>query len=173
MIRSEDAMHVVVMGVSGCGKTTVGQLLAARLGARFVDGDSLHSAANVAKMHAGVPLTDADRAPWLERVGETLAAAGDAPLVVACSALKRVYRDTILRRDPSAVFLHLAASRTLIAQRLEERHGHFMPAALLASQFAALEPLSTDEPGYVVDVAGALDEVVNAALRVLETRRLL
>lgn len=164
MKSRNQVMHVVVMGVSGCGKTTVGRLLAARLGAAFVDGDGLHSAANVAKMHAGVPLTDADRAPWLQRVGETLAAAGDAPIVVACSALKRAYRDAILRRDSQAFFLHLAAPRALIAQRLAERHGHFMPATLLASQFAALEPLAPQEPGATIDVGPAPEAVAAAAL---------
>lgn len=165
------AMHVVVMGVSGAGKTTVGQLLAQRLGGRFVDGDSLHSAANVAKMHAGAALTDADRAPWLERVGATLAEAGESPIVVACSALKRAYRGAILHHDPAAFFLLLDAPRALIARRLQARHGHFMPAALLDSQLATLEPLAADEPGRVVEVDAAPEAIVEAALQALAARR--
>lgn len=120
---------IVLMGVSGCGKTTVGALLAARLRVPFVDGDALHPQSNVAKMHAGVPLTDADRAPWLDRVGETLAQARGAGIVLARSTLKRAYCCAIPRPVPDALFVHLHAGRDVIARRLAARHGHFMPAA--------------------------------------------
>lgn len=154
---------VVVMGVSGSGKTTVGVALAARLGVRFVDGDDLHPPSNVAKMAAGHPLTDADRAPWLVRVAAALTAAAPTGLVVACSALKRSYRDVIVRAEPRTIFLHLTADRAVLAERLADRHGHFMPAALLDSQLATLEPLAADERGAVIDVAPSPDLVADTA----------
>lgn len=147
------AHHIVVMGVSGSGKSTVGQLLADRLGASFIDSDSLHPDANVAKMRAGLPLDDHDREPWLKLVGETLASAGQASLVVACSALKRVYRDLIRTEDSNAEFLHLEGDAVLLAQRLADRAGHFMPAKLLGSQLETLEPLDADERGFALDIA--------------------
>ena len=137
---------VVVMGVSGSGKSTVGALLAESLGAPFTDGDDLHPPANVAKMAAGIPLDDDDRWPWLAAVGRTLAGAGPAGLVVACSALKRVYRDAIRAEAPTVRFVELDSSPTLLAARMV-RPGHFMPPSLLASQLATLEPLAADEPG--------------------------
>lgn len=170
--RVAQGPRLVVMGVSGCGKTTVGALLAARLQVPFVDGDSLHPQSNVDKMRAGIPLTDADRAPWLDRVGATLAQAGDAGIVVACSALKRVYRDTILGSAPTTLFLHLSAPHDLIAKRLGARHGHFMPAALLDSQFAALEPLAPGEPGWVVDARVAASAIADVIEQQLAARRL-
>ncbi|WP_348788300.1 gluconokinase [Leifsonia sp. NPDC080035] len=144
---------LVVMGVSGSGKSTVGRLTADALGAPFVDGDDLHPPANVAKMAAGVPLTDEDRGPWLMEVGRRLAAAGPQGIVVACSALKRAYRDMIRAEAPGAVFAELDGSRDLLAGRVAERPGHFMPAALLDSQLATLEPLQADEAGMRLDVA--------------------
>lgn len=130
-------LRLVVMGVSGCGKTTLAQALAARLGAAFVDADGLHPPGNLAKMARGEALTDVDRRPWLDLVAGALR--DRAPVVVACSALRRAYRDRL--RDAGGVrFLHLAAPREVIAARLAARRGHFMPASLLDSQYATLEP---------------------------------
>ena len=134
------------MGVSGSGKTTVGLALAAALGVPFCDADDLHPAANVAKMAAGIALTDDDRMPWLALVGAELAAAS-AGLVIACSALKRHYREAILAAAPSTRFVFLDGSRELLEARMQRRLGHFMPGSLLDSQFATLEPLAADEPG--------------------------
>ena len=137
---------IVVMGVSGAGKTTVGIALAAALGVPFRDADDLHPAANVAKMAAGHALTDDDRMPWLALVGAELAAAS-AGLVIACSALTRVYRASIRAAVPSTRFVFLDGSRDLLESRMKHRHGHFMPASLLDSQLATLEPLGPEEPG--------------------------
>jgi beta-N-acetylhexosaminidase len=156
--------RVVVMGVSGCGKTTIGDLVARELGVPFLDGDSLHPVGNVAKMAAGTPLTDEDRWPWLATVGNALAAAGPGGLVLACSALKRSYRDAIRAQAPDTVFLHLHGSKDVLGARLEGRTGHFMPATLLDSQLATLEPLEADESGVVVDIASPVGRVVSEAL---------
>ncbi|MDN4596150.1 gluconokinase [Leifsonia sp. F6_8S_P_1A] len=145
--------RIVVMGVSGAGKTTVGQLVAERLGVPFVDGDSLHPPANVAKMASGVPLTDDDRTPWLRTIGETLAGSGAGGVVVACSALTRSYRDLIRSKAPDAVFAELDGDRDLLAERMAARPGHFMPVSLLDSQLATLQPLQADESGMRLDVA--------------------
>lgn len=145
--------HVVVMGVSGCGKSTVGALLAASLGAEFLDGDSLHPPSNVEKMAAGIPLDDADRQPWLEEIGRRFAAASDMPLVIACSALKRSYRDLIGAGAADARFVHLHGTAELLAARMAARPGHFMPTSLLTSQLQTLEPLQADEAGVVLDIA--------------------
>ncbi|WP_374946730.1 gluconokinase [Agreia sp.] len=158
---------VVVGGVSGSGKSTIGALLAQRLEVPFIDADSLHPEANVTKMAAGLPLTDIDRAPWLVRIGEVLSEHDRSGLVLACSALKRSYRDTIRTVEPSTVFVTLSGSHELIAARLAARHGHFMPAALLDSQLAAFEPLDDDEAGEDVDVAANVDDIVAAAMRVV------
>ena len=154
-------VRVVVMGVSGSGKSTVGRLVADALGAEFVDGDDLHPAANVAKMSQGIPLTDDDREPWLRAVGRTLADGGQAGTVVACSALKRAYRDLIRSEAPGAFFAELDGDRALLAERMI-RPGHFMPASLLDSQLAALEPLQPDEDGIRLDVARPADDLVTA-----------
>lgn len=136
--------RIVVMGVSGCGKTTVGLALAERLGARFVEGDQLHPPQNVERMASGIPLTDTDRWPWLDAVGAALA--GDAPVVASCSALKRSYRDRLRAQAGAPLcFLHLAGDRAALAQRMAERPGHYMPVSLLDSQLATLEPPSSDE----------------------------
>lgn len=157
-------LHVIVMGVSGCGKTTIGDLLARELGAPFLDGDSLHPVENVTKMAAGTPLTDGDRWPWLAVVGRELAAAGPGGLVLACSALRRSYRDAIREQAPDTVFLHLHGSKEVLTARTEGRTGHFMPPALLDSQLATLEPLQADEAGVVVDIAAPVDAVVEQAM---------
>ncbi len=154
---------MVVMGVSGCGKTTIGYLLARELGVPFLDGDSLHPVENVAKMAAGTPLTDEDRWPWLTLVGQELAAAGAAGLVLACSSLRRSYRDAIRAHAPETVFLHLHGTKEVLTARTEGRSGHFMPPALLESQLATLEPLEADERGLVVDIAPPVDDVLAAA----------
>jgi gluconokinase len=140
------------MGVSGSGKTTVGSALAAALGSTFEDADDLHPAANVAKMAAGHALTDDDRLPWLAAVGAQLSAAEKTGLVMACSALKRSYRVALLAAEPSIQFVYLEGSRALLEARLGNRHGHFMPASLLDSQLATLEPLAVDEPGLTVSL---------------------
>lgn len=160
---------VVVMGVSGSGKNTIGALLADALGVAFIDGDSLHSSTNVAKMATGTPLTDDDRWPWLAKVGRTLAEAGSTGLVVACSALRRVYRDAILSEAPAVVFLYLAGSRAVLESRLEGRSGHFMPVSLLDSQLSVLEPLQPDEAGFVVGIDASIAEVVEDAVAQLRT----
>jgi carbohydrate kinase (thermoresistant glucokinase family) len=157
------ARRIVVMGVSGCGKSTIGALIADAVGVPFVDGDSLHPLANVRKMAAGTPLDDADRAPWLEEVGRTLSASPGG-LVIACSALKVVYRDAIRAQARDAVFVHLSGSKKVLAARVEGRSGHFMPPALLDSQLATLEALTPVERGVTVDVAGSVDAVVAAAV---------
>ncbi len=151
---------VVVMGVSGSGKTRIGTLLAARLGVTFVDGDDLHPPENVAAMAAGRPLDDALRAPWLDRVGSWLVEHPDG--VVACSALRRAYRDRLRSWSPGAVFVHLDGPVALVRSRMEGR-SHFMPPSLLGSQVATLEPLAEDEAGVVLDLALAPDELVARA----------
>ncbi|WP_311215454.1 gluconokinase, GntK/IdnK-type [Arthrobacter sp. WCS2018Hpa-5a] len=152
--------HIVVMGVAGCGKSTVGAALAERLGAGFLDGDSLHPQANIDKMAAGTPLNDDDRAPWLAEIGRRFPASNSA-LVIACSALKRSYRDIIRSADPSVVFVHLHGTRELLNARMTARPGHFMPASLLDSQLATLQPLEDDEAGIVVDIASPVEDIVN------------
>jgi gluconokinase len=159
---------VVVMGVSGSGKSTVGAALAQRLGVPFADADDLHPASNVAKMAAGEPLDDHDRYPWLEAVGAWLADHADGG-VMSCSALKRRYRDQLRHHARGLEFLLLEGSREVIEQRLVVRPGHFMPASLLTSQLATLEPLEPDEAGVVVDVDQSVDAVVQAYVDTLDT----
>jgi gluconokinase len=157
---SERAPVVVVMGVSGSGKTTVGRILADRLGVEYGEADDFHPQANVDKMAAGEPLDDDDRAPWLDAIGSWMAERGVEGAVVSCSALKRQYRDTLRDAAPGAVFLHVHGSRDLLEARLGDRKGHFMPASLLTSQLDTLEPLQDDEAGVIVDVRLSPDEVV-------------
>ena len=159
--------RIVVMGVSGSGKSTIGGLLAQRLGSRLVDADSLHPPANVARMAAGHPLTDDDRWPWLRVVGDVLATAGAPGIVVACSTLKRSYREAILAQAPGTKFVHLHGSRELLAQRMGHREGHFMPMSLLTTQLATLEPLETHEPGMTIDIASEPSAIIERIMREL------
>jgi gluconokinase len=149
-------MILIVAGVSGSGKTTVGALLAGRLRWRFADADAFHPAANIAKMRAGIPLTDEDRWPWLRAIAAWMderIAAGESA-VVTCSALRRAYRDALLGGRPEARMIFLSVDREEAARRLTARHGHFFPSGLLSSQFGALEPPQPDEPGVTVVASG-------------------
>ena len=162
--------RIVVMGVSGCGKTTVGKALADRLGAEFIDGDSLHSPANVAKMTRGEPLTDGDRWPWLETIGRRLGGA-TGPIVIASSALRRRYRDRIREAaEAQVLFIHLAGGIELIGARMRARQDHYMPPSLLRSQFDALEPPEPDENAFTVSIDGLPSEVLSDTLTGLEAR---
>ena len=161
---------VVVAGASGCGKTAVGTALAERLGLPYADGDDFHSAANRAKMNAGVPLTDDDRVPWLGAVGGWLAEHEDGGGVVSCSALRRAHRDELRRHAAGAVFAQLRCAEAVLAERLQTRTDHFMPASLLSSQLAILEPLEPDEAGVVLDCARPVDELVAECVRWLAAR---
>lgn len=151
------------MGVAGCGKSSVGVALAPLLGAEYLDGDDLHPPENIARMSRGEPLTDADRAPWLALIGAALRP--DQARIIGCSALKRIYRHQITAAARAPVtFIHLAGSRTVIEARMRARTGHFMPASLLDSQFAALEPPGPDEQAISVDIDQPFDAVVAAIL---------
>ncbi|MFG3498378.1 gluconokinase [Streptomyces sp. NPDC047928] len=158
---------VVVMGVAGTGKTTVGPLVADRLGVPYAEGDDFHPEANIAKMSAGIPLDDADRWPWLDAIGRWARERSGLGGVVSSSALKRSYRDRLRAAAPDLVFLHLTGDRALIERRMAERRGHFMPTALLDSQFATLQPLGDDEPGVAVDVAGGPEDIARRAVAAL------
>ena len=160
--------HVVIMGVSGSGKSTVGKLLALEISATFVDGDDLHSDANVAKMAAGKALDDADRRPWLEAIAEEFVRAGKKSLVVACSALKKPYREIIRQADPTVRFVFLEGARELLAARLATRSsGHFMRPSLLQSQLDILEPLEPDEAGFALNIAETPEDLAREAARLL------
>ncbi|MEV8402318.1 gluconokinase [Streptomyces niveus] len=158
---------VVVMGVAGTGKTTVGPLLAAALGVPYAEGDDFHPPANIAKMSAGTPLDDDDRWPWLDAIGRWAHGRAGLGGVVSSSALKRAYRDRLRAAAPDAVFLHLTGERALIERRMADRKGHFMPTALLDSQFATLQPLGDDEAGVTVDVAGTPEEIAERGVAAL------
>lgn len=161
--------RIVIMGVAGCGKSSVGEALGKRLGVPYRDGDDLHSPQNVEKMRAGVPLTDADRWPWLDNVATELR--DKAPIIIGCSALKRAYRDRIRAGVGGPVaFVHLAGSRDLIAARMAGRKGHYMPMSLLDSQFAALEPPDAIE-GVTVDIGPPVLLIVEAILAALKDRK--
>ncbi|MEU8586327.1 gluconokinase [Streptomyces sp. NPDC048664] len=160
---------VVVMGVSGTGKTTIGPLLAARLGVPYAEGDDFHPPANIAKMSAGVPLADEDRRPWLDAIGAWAHRRAGLGGVVSCSALKRSYRDRLRAAAPDLVFVHLLGDRALIEDRMAQRRGHFMPAALLDSQFATLQPLQPDEAGVAVEVSGGPEAIADRAARALRS----
>jgi gluconokinase len=167
--RSATAQVVVVMGVSGVGKTTVAHGLAAALGWAFAEGDDLHPAANVAKMAAGQPLVDEDRWPWLAAVREWVDGRLDVGMsaVVTCSALKRSYRHVLRAGRPELRFCEIDAPTDVLVDRLSRRAGHYMPPSLLPSQLATLEPLADDEPGVRVPATGTPDDVVRAALTAL------
>jgi gluconokinase len=160
---------LVIMGVSGCGKTTVAALLAGHRGWPFEEGDALHPPSNVDKMHAGQPLTDEDRWPWLEKVAEWIEGqlAADRNGIITCSALKRSYRDILNRRGSGVVFVYLAGDKDTIADRLGVRHGHFMPSSLLESQFASLETPSPDEPAIRVNIGPAPEQLVQEIIAAL------
>jgi gluconokinase len=150
----QQSIRWVVMGVSGCGKSTVGQALAAANGVPFVEGDQYHPPANVAKMSAGQPLNDDDRADWLLALQAQISAArlrGEG-LVISCSSLKRRYRDLLRQGDPALRFAHLNGPKELIEARMQARVGHYMPTSLLDSQFRDLEPLQPDEAGLTLDI---------------------
>jgi gluconokinase len=152
---STGAPLVVVMGVSGCGKSTVGALLARRLGAEFLEGDELHPPRNIERMASGIALTDNDRRDWLLEIAHQLAdaRAGRHALVVSCSALKRSYRDMLRTAASDLAFVHLHAGRELLEARLQARPGHFMPSSLLESQLQTLEPPASDERAITLDAA--------------------
>ncbi|UCR87976.1 gluconokinase [Mycetocola spongiae] len=162
---------LIVMGVSGSGKSTIGQALADSFGLTFIDGDDLHPSANKAKMAAGHPLNDEDRAPWLEiiaqRIGSELAEGH--PIVVACSALKRRYRDQLVAYAPETAFIHLRGDRALIAERQLHRNHEYMPNSLLDSQYNTLEPLEDGEIGIAIDPAGTPEQIVAAVRQYLSS----
>lgn len=156
-MSAAEGLHTVVMGVSGCGKSSVGEALAAELGIEYKDGDELHPQENIDKMASGQALDDDDRAWWLVQVGKWLR---DRPSgVIACSALKRSYRDLLRTKCPGTVFVHLHGDYDLLLSRMKAREDHFMPSTLLDSQFATLEPLEDDEDGKVFDVAHTISEL--------------
>ncbi|MBL0372124.1 gluconokinase [Rhizobium sp. KVB221] len=164
----------VVMGVSGCGKTSVGKAIAAHLNLPFVEGDQLHPQANVEKMSQGIPLTDDDRFPWLDKIGNGLATAlaGGNGVVVSCSALRKIYRDRLRAfSGERLVFIFLNGSEELLAGRMAARKGHFMPVSLLRSQFATLEDPSTEPHVISIDISGPTSEVVDMAIAAIDRHR--
>lgn len=158
--------HIVVMGVSGTGKSTVAQALQQRLGWPFAEGDDLHPAANIAKMAAGIPLEDADRWPWLDAIATWTSAQAEEgrSTIITCSALRRTYRDRLRAAADGTVFVHLVGSPGLLAERMAGRKGHFMPSSLLASQLKTLEPLGDDEAKVELDVVEAPDVIADRAI---------
>ncbi|MEU4672107.1 gluconokinase [Amycolatopsis sp. NPDC023774] len=160
---------IVVMGVSGSGKTTVGEALAERLGVEYAEADTFHPKANIEKMTAGHALTDADREPWLQAIAHWIASHQESGGVVSSSALKRRYRDE-LRAGGNVWFLHLHGERDVLAERMQTRKGHFMPVSLLDSQLADLEPLQPDEPGEVFEITESPAALVEAALHAFRER---
>lgn len=162
--------QVVVMGVAGAGKTVVGSALATALAVPFADGDDLHPQHNIDKMASGQPLDDEDRRPWLEAIGTWLTTHRDRGGVVACSALRRAYRDQLRQACAEVTFVHLSGDRDIVATRVAARHGHFMPTSLVDSQFRTLEPLGPDEDGITLDLSRPVDDLVARALQWLSHR---
>lgn len=158
---------VVVMGVAGSGKTTIARLLAQRLDVPFADADDFHTDQAKAKMAAGQPLTDEDRQPWLERLADWIRQDSDG-CVLACSALRRAYRDVLRTGNDGLAFLHLAGDPTVVTDRVGHRRRHYMPASLVKSQYDTLEPLGPDENGMTVDLAAKPAEIVEAFLRQIQ-----
>jgi gluconokinase len=173
-VPPEPAPHaLIVMGVSGSGKSTIGEALAARIGWRFEDADSFHPASNVAKMSAGHPLTDEDRWPWLRAIADEIdrvSAAGER-IVIGCSALKRAYRDLLVHGRHDVRIVYLQGAQALIADRLGQRKDHFMPAALLESQFKTLERPTPDEHAVTVSIDAPVETIVDDILNQLELSR--
>ncbi len=153
---------VIIMGVSGSGKTTIGEALADKLGFAFEDGDTYHPASNVAKMHSGIPLTDEDRWPWLQAIAQAIDCKAEAntPVVIACSALKRAYREILVHDREDVRIVYLKGSHELITKRLALRTDHFMPTALLDSQFATIEEPLPKERVITVDIDASVDEIL-------------
>jgi gluconokinase len=173
MTTTERPTAIVVMGVSGSGKSTVAAGLVERLGWEFAEGDEFHPPANVEKMRSGIPLDDDDRWPWLRRLADWIGEheRAGASVVVTCSALKRSYRDLIRDGHPSVWFAHVTVDADLLRDRVERRTGHYMPSSLLDSQLATLEPLQDDEPGAEVSGAGEPGDVVDQMLAALAAER--
>ena len=161
------ALVVVMTGVAGSGKSAVGRLVAADFGWPFADGDDLHSAENVAKMRSGRPLTDAERGPWLGQIARWISEHSATGGVVACSALRRAYRDLLRDGHPDLRFACLTARRDVLAARLADRPAHFMPASLLDSQLDTFEPLAPDEPGATFDTSGTPEQTAAAVIAAL------
>ena len=163
---------IIVMGVSGCGKSSIGLKISDALGMQFIEGDQLHPASNVEKMSKGIPLTDDDRMPWLDLIGQTMKASLDRGqgVIVSCSALKRIYRDRLRKAvNGKLCFVYLSGSKELLTKRMGERKGHFMPASLLESQLATLE-VPTGELGVVtVDIDNTIEGMAETALRDLKS----
>lgn len=153
---------IILMGVSGSGKSTVAEALARRTGFAVEDADAFHPQANIDKMHAGIPLTDDDRWPWLRAIAAAIDRNAETnwPVIIACSALKRAYRDVLVHGHDDVRIVYLKGTRDLIASRLAGRHDHFMPASLLDSQFATLEEPATDEPVVAIDIDACIDTIV-------------
>ena len=169
----ERALGIVVLGVSGSGKSTVGKMLSPPLGATFLEGDEYHSSANIAKMRSGRPLDDADRWPWLEKIGVAVAGHMEQgrSVVAACSALRRSYREALAKAARhELIFVHLTIDQAKLAARIQARRQHFMPVSLLESQLAALEPLGPDELGTEIAETGSVQQTVAATLRWLRLR---
>lgn len=170
MTRAEAPCALIVMGVSGSGKSTIAEALGQRLGWRFEDGDGFHPPSNVEKMRAGHPLTDEDRWPWLNAIADEIARVCERRehVIIACSALKHAYRDVLLRGRDDVRFVFLKGTKELIAERLAQRKGHFMPPGLLASQFETLEPPEASEHVITVSIDETVEAIVDGIVRQLK-----